>query len=305
MDRVVFVTKPTRFEELMRIHKTEVAAAFALETSGESIEPYMIEHQRTCEALATVHRQVSTDLAVATVERSDLPHFLFRDTDVVVVCGPDGLVVNVAQYVRQQLVIGINPDPLTNPGQLVTFRSDALRSVLQAIEKGNQRYRQLTMVQATVGDKRVYGLNEIFLGRNDQISARYTIKYGGRAEKQSSSGVIVSTGTGASAWISSIRCMVEALAPQGHNRPHALSSLPEPESPGLHFVVREAWPSIGTKTTVLHGSVDNQRELTLVCEMPQGGVVFSDGMVERGVGWRAGTTATITVADRSLNHVCG
>src|SRR5690349_7853599 len=83
------------------------------------------------------------------------------------------------------------------------------------------------------------------------------------AARQSSSGVVVTTGTGATGWAASLN---RQLA-------HPLE-LPGPHDPDLAFFVREAWPSATTSTTLTAGRLER---LTLTCEPGEGGVVFGDG----------------------------
>ena len=62
------------------------------------------------------------------------------------------------------------------------------------------------MVEARLDDgQRLLALNEIFIGHATHQSARYRILWQGHDERQSSSGVIVTTGTGATGWARSIR----------------------------------------------------------------------------------------------------
>jgi hypothetical protein len=49
---------------------------------------------------------------------TDLDRFLLDPEDIVVAVGQDGLVANVAKYVQDQPVIGVNPEPDRNPGVL-------------------------------------------------------------------------------------------------------------------------------------------------------------------------------------------
>src|SRR5262245_53687394 len=102
MDRVVIVTKPSRLEELVLEHLTEGAAQFVLESRGQSIASYKEEDAIYQAALSEVRRQIPNDLPMTYVTREDLPNFLFRDKDLIVVCGPDGLFANLAKYVGNQ-----------------------------------------------------------------------------------------------------------------------------------------------------------------------------------------------------------
>src|SRR5258708_7811106 len=162
---------------------TEGAAQFLLESRGQSILPYRTEHELYSQAVNAIRLQLPNDLIVATVNRSELPHFLFRDSDLIVVCGPDGLFVNVAQYVADQMVIGVNPDPTAIAGNLMPFSVKDVSSAVSAVRSGRFLMQALPFVKATLGDDRVvWGVNDIFIGRRDHISSRYRLSFTGLKE---------------------------------------------------------------------------------------------------------------------------
>ncbi len=113
---------------------------------------------------------------------------------------------------------------------------------------------------------RLLALNEIFVGHRSHQSARYRLELGDEAERQSSSGLIISTGTGATGWASSI-----------HRERHASFALPAPGDPDLAWFVREAWPSVATGTALTAGLLAPPTRLRVVSEM-EDGVVFGDGI---------------------------
>ncbi|MEZ4466414.1 MAG: hypothetical protein R3F43_18655 [bacterium] len=62
-----------------------------------------------------------------------------------------------------------------------------------------------TMVQADLDDgQRLVALNEIFVGHRTHQSAKYRIRLGNLSERHSSSGLIITTGTGATGWARSV-----------------------------------------------------------------------------------------------------
>jgi hypothetical protein len=306
LDRVVIVSKASRLEELTTQHLTEGAAGFVLETRGHSIAPYRDEHAAYAAALALIRRQIPKDLAVAAVRREELPHFLFRDSDLIVVCGPDGLFVNVAKYVKDQPVVTVNPDPNQVAGALMLFEPPMVGAVIDAVKSERHRVERLPFVRAAINDDEqiVWGINDVFVGRGDHVSARYEIAFAGQREHHSSSGVIISTGVGATGWLSSIVAMADGLA-GGRQAAGALMSLPKPASSELVFVVREPFASPATGTALVTGRVRPGRPLVLYSEMAAGGCVFSDGIVERAAEWNTGSTVSITVGDRYVQRVIG
>lgn len=302
MDRIVVVTKPTRLEELVQQHLTEGAAQFALESRGQSIDPYKEEHATYQAALSEVYRQIPNDLLVASVRREDLPNFLFRDKDLIVVCGPDGLFVNLAKYLENQLVLTVNPDPTTVAGVLMLFQPTEVGDLIRLVQKGKHRVERLPFAKAAIDEHRVvWAINDLFIGRKDHISARYELSFGGYTEHQSSSGILVSTGVGSTGWMRSIATQLEAMTPGG--RSHQLSVLPGPASNALVFAVREPFPSPNTGTRTVTGRIVPGAALTVSSEMPEGGCIFSDGVVEKAVAWNAGSVVTISVGERYVQRI--
>jgi len=113
-----------------------------------------------------------------------------------------------------------------------------------------------------------------------------------RRERQSSSGVIISTGTGATGWTSSI------VRQRGIE-----DALPSPADRRLTYMVREPWPSVATGTDINFGFVNEGEEIELVSEMEEGGVIFGDGIESDFLEFNEGQTVKVTIARRTLNLV--
>lgn len=281
--RAVLVHRRTELEELVERHGTRGQVEFFLRTRGRTLAEVQERHDLVAEALAEAGRAVPLSWRRASVDREDLDRFLVDPLDVVVVVGQDGLVANVAKYLDGQPVLGVNPDPRANPGVLVQHAPADVAGLLAPAVVGQARVSELTMVAADLDDgQHLDALNEIFVGHPSHQSARYRVQPGaspGAApgvdpdagalpwERQSSSGVIVATGTGATGWCASIvRERGDAL----------VDHLPAPDDGGLAWFVREAWPSVGTGTTQTQGLLTDG-SLRLVVES-ESLVVFGDGM---------------------------
>jgi hypothetical protein len=246
-------------------------------------------------ALAATHRAVlgavPADWRAATVLRADLDRFLFEPGDVVLALGQDGLVANVAKYLDGQPVIGL--DPGLGVGVLVRHPPEAAADLIADLARGTARIEERTMARARLDDgQEVLALNEIFVGHVTHQSARYTIALGERSERQSSSGVIAATGTGATGWAASInRQLASPLV------------LPAPAEPELTFFVREAWPSSITGTSLTAGRITATDRLQITCELGDGGTVFGDGIEADRVAVDWGQRIEIGAASRTLRLV--
>ncbi|MPY46557.1 hypothetical protein FNH04_43650, partial [Streptomyces phyllanthi] len=268
--RVVLVHRTTEYEELVARHGTHGQAAFFLRSRGRDIGEVAERSRRDRRALAEVASKVPLTWRQASVERADLDRFLFAPEDVVVVVGQDGLVANVAKYLSGQPVVGINTDPVRNPGVLVRHGVPDAPKLLAAAADDGTPFEELTMVEAVADDtQRLVALNEIYLGAAGHQTARYRLGHeddGGVVESQASSGVLVGTGTGASGWLRSV----------WQERSSALP-LPGASESRLLWFVREAWPSPATGTSLVAGELAAPARLRLTVESDRL-VAFGDGM---------------------------
>jgi NAD kinase len=294
--RIVIVHRRTELQELLDRHATRGQAEFFLRTRGRSIQDVQTRHDRLAAALAALRGAVPAEWRQAEVERADLSRFLLTAEDIIAVVGQDGLVANAAKYLNGQPVIGVDPEPGANPGVLVRHSPHAAARLLQeaALAGPVERLRcqELSTVTARLDDgQELSGLNEVFIGHASHQSARYQLTTpGGRTERQSSSGLIVSTGTGATGWCASI-----ALERGG--RP-----LPAPTDSSLAWFVREAWPSPITGTSLTEGALAAGETLRITVSSDQL-VVFGDGMEDDRLTASWGQEITVQLGDRPLRLV--
>jgi hypothetical protein len=287
--RIVVVHRRTELDELIARHGTRGQAGFFLSSRGRNLEEVDERHTAVRDAIATVTAAIPIDWRRAEVERADLDRFLFTPDDVVAVVGQDGLVANVAKYLDGQPVIGVDPEPGRNAGVLVSHAPEAFETVLQAVAAGTAAYETRTMVEASLDDgQTLVALNEIFVGHPSHQSARYRLRVNGAEERQSSSGLIVSTGTGATGWCRSV-----------WQQSHSILDLPEPVEPRLAWFVREAWPSPATGTSLVEGELEIGHVLQVVAET-DGLVVFGDGIESDRLTLSWGQEITVRLAQRHL-----
>ncbi len=291
LSRVVMVTRRSEYEELIARHATRGQAAFFLERRGQCIDEVESWHQSLYSALDHVMKVIPSAWRRARVERADLDRFVFEPDDIVVALGQDGLVANLAKYLHGQPVIGLNPMPQRYDGVLVRYAPDAAAELLPMAAADAPSVDSLTMVQASLDDgQKLLALNEIFIGHQSHQSARYLVRIGNHREHQSSSGLIVATGTGGTGWARSI-----------HLGCHSSLELPRPSDDQLAFFVREPFPSRSTDTGIREGRIGSGDTLEIVSEMNAGGVVFGDGIEGDRLDFAWGRVARIALADCRLN----
>ncbi|MEM1452354.1 MAG: hypothetical protein AAGI22_24835 [Planctomycetota bacterium] len=292
--RVVLVTRPTELDGLLARHGTLAQASFFLESRGQDVGE-AIERQRSFDAaLEVAGAGVPLDWRRARVDRADLDRFLFAEGDLVVALGQDGLVANLAKYLDGQPVIGLDPEPGRNAGVLVRHAPADAGELLRAAAEDRVAIEERAMVEARViAGPRVLALNEVFVGHRSHQSARYEITIGERAERQSSSGLIVTTGTGATGWASSI-------ARERADR----VGLPSPTDERLAYFVREAWPGASYGVSLTAGELRGDARLRIVSHM-EDGVLFGDGMESDRVSLSWGQPLEVSLARERLRLVVG
>jgi hypothetical protein len=291
--RVVVIARPTEYAALLARHGTRDQARFFLDTRGRSIAEVDGRDDAQRRALATIAAGIPPDWRRTRIGRSDLDRFLFEPDDVIVTVGSSGLVANVAKYLAGQPVIGVNPDRTVHAGIVAGHDPASVADLLRATVAGRVRLDERTMVEARLDDgQRILALNEVFLGHASHQSARYLLRCPGGSERQSSSGIVVTTGTGATGWGRSI----------GLER-HTGLTLPAPDEDRLVFFVREAWPSPTYGTSLTEGVIERDEALVVVSELDEGGVVFGDGIESDRVDFGWGIQATIGIATERLRLV--
>jgi NAD kinase len=295
--KVVLVTRRTRLEDLVARHHTLAQARFYLEHLGADFSDYVKENAAYAQSL---------DIAVSTlqawgryqiVERGYLPNFVFAPDDIVVALGQDGLVANAMKYLDGQPLIGLNPEPSRWDGVLLPFQPKDLDVVLSGVAGDRRPAKSVTMAEATLSDgQRLRAVNDLFIGPRTHSSALYEIQLAERREFQSSSGVIVSTGLGSTAWLKSVVTGSVGIA-QALKLARHVDYRPQPwDTDHLTFAVREPFPSRVSRTELIYGAVTQQQPLLLRSHMPDNGVIFSDGMEADYLRFSAGMEAKITLS---------
>jgi hypothetical protein len=310
-EKIILVTRKTRLEGLIERFNTVGQARFYLEHSGGNFDIYQREHDRYHASLATLRAGLMQVAKVQEIERGLLPNFLFAEHEIVVAIGIDGLVANTAKYLNGQPLVAVNPDPKNIDGILLPFDVPRGLAAVRLVMKNEMRVRKITMAEVQLNDgQSLLAFNDFFVGVKSHISARYLLKIGDRQEHHSSSGIIVSTGVGSTGWLSSLfnmtNGMLTGFQQEERRLPEHLPALRlDWEAEQLAFVVREPFISKTSTATIVCGYVTSQTPLVIQSEMPEGGVVFSDGVESDFLAFNSGAIATVSLAQKKTNLVVG
>lgn len=335
-EKIILVTSMTRLESLKKRFNSVTQAKFYVEHLGVDFNDYLKEDEIYQEALAATMTAINQAGRLQVVQRQFLPNFIFGKKDIVVVLGRDGLVANTLKYLNGQPCIGVNPDPDRWDGILLPYNACDLHFVLPGLLQDRMGIKEVTMVKATLQNGEcLYGVNDLFVGAKTHISARYSITHGKASEQHSSSGIIISTGLGSTAWLTSIVTgaskIVDELSGLKKNKSGRKRSGPEQGQTGtgtaqttgkkatikevkktgksplgkmswdadyLYFSVREPFPSVTSSTDIIFGKITREMPLQILSFMPDYGVIFSDGIERDFISFNSGMKAVISIAEK-------
>jgi NAD kinase len=298
--KIVLVVRKTRLEELITKYHTPAQARFYVEHLGADFSDYQKEHDTYLEAKRHTVQILEQWGRYQIVERGFLPSFIFGPADIVVALGQDGVVANTMKYLDGHPLIGVNPDADRYDGVLLPFTPDHLSALLPEVAADRRPFKVVTMAKAALTNGQIlHAVNDLFIGPRSHTSAIYEIEIGDQRETQSSSGLIISTGFGSTAWFRSIVTGSLAIAGRFSDLMQGASYSPLPWDAGeLRFAVREPFPSKTSQTNLIVGQIRRKETLRLRSLMPENGIIFSDGIEADRLDFNSGTEASITIADR-------
>ncbi len=276
-------------------------AAEALSDDDEYAEEDRV-YQHSVESLLCA---IDMGFPIRTVDRSFLPNFDFRRCLAVVVIGQDGLVANTAKYVGDLPIIGINPDPTRNDGVLLPFQVGDARSAVRRAVDDKAPLREVTLAEVNTNDgQRMLAFNDFFVGSNSHVSARYTVEVESHSESQSSSGVLIATGAGSTGWLSSLFNMSEGIS-RFFGGPQVPRLQLKWDDRQLVWAVREPFRSKHSGIELVVGVLEEADELVIGSQMPESGVIFSDGVEADYLEFNSGTIARFSVSQQRARLVVG
>jgi len=299
--KIVLVTRRTRLEELVQKHHTLDQAKFYLEQLGADFADYRREHEAYLDGRRVTLEVLEAHGRYQVIDRGFLPNFLFGPSDVVIALGQDGLVANTLKYLDGHPLVGINPEAGRYDGILLPFAPRDLATILPDILADKRKHKTVSMAEVRLMDgQRLRAVNDLFVGPRSHGSARYEIALGDRREVQSSSGLIVATGLGSTAWMKSVITgafgVAAAFATGSVDLPEIVARPWDDQE--LAFAVREPFPSQTSQASLICGRIAPPGTLRLRSLMPENGVIFSDGIEADHLTFAAGMEATIGLSSR-------
>lgn len=310
IDKIVVVTRKTPLEELVERFNSRAQAKFYIEHAGASFATYEEEHETYQRSLDVLRKNLPGQPLSQVIERAFLPTFQFGEHDLVVTVGQDGLVVNAAKYLTTQPILALNPDPQRIDGVLIPFTVPEVKRLLPRALDGGVQIKRISMAEAQLNDgQTLLGVNDLFIGPKTHVSAKYVLQVDSRREQQSSSGIIVSTGTGSTGWLQSIVTGAAAIAKGVVQKDLKIPAPAQYKLDGaseeLYFTVREPFTSRTSRATIVFGRLRSGEQLHVTSQMPGYGVIFSDGIESDYVAFNSGAIAKIGLSSRKAHLIVG
>lgn len=299
--KIILVKRKTRLDDLVARFNTVDQVKFYLEHLGGDFNDYQSEHEQYYRSAKEAEIVLSEIGQVQIVDRLFVPNFIFGKDDIIVAVGQDGLVANTLKYLNNQPLIGVNPDPGRWDGVLLPFNVKDLKVIISELQKNQRKIKEVTIAQATLNDgQTLYAVNDFFVGHKSHVSARYKIRVNNVEEQHSSSGIIVSTGMGSSAWFKSLMIGAVTITKQLLN--NKINIKPQYEFPWdsdfLYYTVREPFPSKTSGASLVFGKITRNKPLTVISQMAENGVIFSDGIETDFISFNSGIQATFHLAGK-------
>ncbi len=304
VENIVIVSSETRLQKLKAKFNTVSQAKFYMSKKGVSFQEVEEEDQSIQNAISVVNNELSQTMKTKVIERAFLPNYIFSDRDLVVVVGQDGLVANTAKYAHDIPIIGVNPDVAQFDGVLLPFNLQNYERAVDKVIEGNYRWKDVSMAKASLNDgQELLAFNDLFIGPSNHSSARYKLRFNGKEEQQSSSGIIISTGAGSTGWLSSLINMSNGIQRAFSGNAAVPQQRFDWDSNQLIYVVREPFLSKTSNIKLSVGIIQQNVELEIESLMAKNGLIFSDGVHSDYIEFNSGSIAKIRIAQEHARLV--
>lgn len=282
---VIYKTSPyDRYDELGVLGPQSTASAPSDAGREQILARLESAHLQNQSTIAEVQR-VLTASGLDVTERQQPTKREAAGVDLVITVGGDGTFLGTAQRVESAPMLGVNSAPATSVGHYCATDATGFEATLDAVLSGHATEASLTRIACRVGTRALpyLALNDVlFAHRSPASSTRYLLRVDGDEELQTSSGVWVSTASGASG----------AMRSAG-GRP-----MPSGE-PRLQYRVREPYARLGSSVRLTSGFTAGP--LSLVARSPKLQVFLDGHLRTQSVGF--GEDVTLSAAPRPLRVV--
>ena len=244
------------------------------------------EYKSTLELVKNILKKYNISYKLA--DRDKLKKEQFTGNDLVIAVGGDGTFLRAAQFVKNEILFGVNADVKTKEGFYMRSGKKDFESKLKKIICNIFEIKKLPRLEAYINNKKIgtLALNEFFIGpKKSYHAAKYIVDINGKKERQKSSGILITTPSGSYAWARA--CHKKTLKINSNK---------------FQFVVREPYEwkvfrNYGLKYKVLN----RKQKVKIISEMLDG-VIVADS-VGREFSFKNGSRATIGLSKQPLKFM--
>ncbi len=187
-----------------------------------------------------------------------------KHKDLIITLGGDGIFIGVSHFLRNTPILGLNSDPLTSEGALKEISALDNKNIIKILN-GNYKIKQKTRARIILNNKflKELAINEVYVGTKTQAHAsRYVLKFNKKEEEQRSSGIIISTGTGSTAWFKSTG---------GKKFKQSKKE--------LRFIVREQFKGKLFKGKITSGKITKTKTIEIYSKQNTDGIIIIDSNI--------------------------
>ena len=242
------------------------------------------EHERTIKEVKSALKEHR--IKSIFIEKGKEKPSMVKGVDIVVSVGGDGTFIEAAQLITDDTpMLGVNSDPSTSEGAHTSATRHDFREKLSLILKGDFSVEKWTRLRPILGKKKLsLSLNEIYVGAEHLfITSRYAVTFHDRREEQKSSGILIATGCGSTAWYSS-----------AGGRPFSKTAHEG------RFIVREPYCGHLVCGRTVQGIFKPGESVVVVSKMRDGIVVVDSAKVFK---FHKGSTIKVDISDKQLHVI--
>ncbi|CAH0485513.1 unnamed protein product [Peronospora farinosa] len=219
LKKVVVVKKMSRFQHEAELYSNEgEALRKQMSMRGFIHDRLKASHEHHIEAVDEITNSFKDrNIEVTVVSANQLTHEAVEGTDMIFSAGGDGTFLKTASFVNTPIpVAGLNTDPKRSEGNLCCYKIDNVThrfsTALDRLLEGDFKWRLRQRIRVGMVNQDGYwfelpryALNEVFIAEGDASRpSHYNIGIDQhQRESHRSSGILMCTGTGSSAWYSS------------------------------------------------------------------------------------------------------
>lgn len=198
-----------------------------------------------------------------SISRLEVNHEIVKGRDLIIIIGGDGTFLKTAQYtIDNTPFLCVNADPQNTEGFFSKTTRKTSEAKIERILKGRIKPKKFWRLSAVINGKEIEPcLNEYYIGQQKPYDvSRYVLQVSKKTEEQKSSGILVCTAAGSTAWCRGAGGKVISL-----------------EKKIFQFVVREPYTGTLLKTKKAKGIL-KENEIVRITAKTDGMIIVPDAV---------------------------